>query len=58
MNTDKRQKQIFGNQSFTIEDLMRQKGQLVKKGTLGGNGDVEFWDDGSETEKSKVVGSL
>lgn len=57
VGTDDRQQQIFGDQSFTIEDLMRQKGQLVKRGTLGANGDVEFWDDGSQTEKKRVEGS-
>lgn len=35
---------------------MRQKGQLVKRGTLGTNGDVEFWDDGSKTERMSVEG--
>lgn len=48
---------FFRDQSFTIEDLMRQKGQLVKRGTLGGKGDVEFWDDGSETKRKNVEGS-
>ena len=33
---------------------MRQKGQLVKRGTVDGNGAVEFWDDGSQTEKSAL----
>jgi protein import protein ZIM17 len=28
---------------------MKEKGQLIKKGTLGTDGDVEFWDDGSAT---------
>ena len=32
---------------------MRQKGQLVKKGTLGADGDVEFWEDGTQTERAK-----
>lgn len=54
MNADKRQQQIFGDQSLTIEDLMRQKGQLVKRGTLSGKGDVEFWDDGSQTERNRM----
>lgn len=45
---------IFGDQSLTIEDLMRQKGQLVKRGTLSGKGDVEFWDDGSQTERNRM----
>jgi mitochondrial protein import protein ZIM17 len=34
---------IFGDRKFTIEDLMREKGQLVKRGTLGEDGDIEFW---------------
>lgn len=54
MNTDKLQQQIFGDKSLTIEDLMRQKGQLVKRGTLGGNGDMEFWEDGSQTERNNL----
>ena len=29
---------------------MRQKGQLVKRGMLDANGDVEFWDNGNQTE--------
>ena len=33
---------------------MRQKGQLVKRGTVGGNGDIEFWDDGSQTERNSL----
>lgn len=32
---------------MTIEDLMKEKGQLVKKGTLSEDGDVEFWEDES-----------
>lgn len=27
---------------------MREKGELIKKGTLGSEGDVEFWSDGDE----------
>ncbi|KAI0173355.1 DNL zinc finger-domain-containing protein [Hypoxylon sp. FL1284] len=42
---------IFGNRKITVEDLMREKGQLVKRGTLGEDGDVEFWEDGSVTER-------
>ena len=36
---------------------MRQKGQLVKRGTLDGKGDVEFWDDRSEAERKSIGGS-
>ncbi|KAI1382472.1 DNL zinc finger-domain-containing protein [Hypoxylon crocopeplum] len=42
---------IFGNRKITVEDLMREKGQLVKRGTLGEAGDVEFWEDGTVTER-------
>ncbi len=40
---------IFGDKNMTVEDLMREKGQLVKKGTLGEDGDLEFWEDGTVT---------
>ncbi|KAK3947740.1 DNL zinc finger-domain-containing protein [Pseudoneurospora amorphoporcata] len=54
---------IFGDRKITVEDLLKEKGMLVKKGTLGEDGDVEFWEDGSvtarepapEPEKPKVV---
>ncbi|KAI1177500.1 DNL zinc finger-domain-containing protein [Nemania sp. FL0916] len=36
---------IFGDRKITIEDLLREKGQLVKRGTLGEDGDIEFWAD-------------
>ncbi|KNG50530.1 dnl zinc finger domain-containing protein [Stemphylium lycopersici] len=43
---------VFSDKSVTIEDLMREKGNLVKKGSLSAEGDVEFWDDGSSTPRS------
>jgi protein import protein ZIM17 len=43
---------IFSDKSVTIEDLMREKGQLVKRGSLSAEGDVEFWDDGATTSRS------
>ncbi|KAI1383588.1 DNL zinc finger-domain-containing protein [Hypoxylon trugodes] len=42
---------IFGDRKITVEDLMREKGQLVKRGTLGEDGDVEFWEDGTTTKR-------
>jgi len=48
--------QIFGDRKLTIEDLMKERGQLVKKGTLSEDGDVEFWEDGTQTERKKDVG--
>jgi protein import protein ZIM17 len=43
---------VFSDKSVTIEDLMREKGSMVKKGLLSAEGDVEFWDDGSTTARS------
>jgi protein import protein ZIM17 len=40
----------------TVEDLMKERGQLVKKGTLGEDGDLEFWEDGSVTERNADSG--
>ena len=31
---------------------MREKGELIKKGSLGAQGDIEFWDDGTSTPRS------
>lgn len=37
--------EIFGDRKITVEDLMRERGRLVKRGSLGEDGDVEFWPD-------------
>ncbi|KAF3016839.1 hypothetical protein E8E14_011389 [Neopestalotiopsis sp. 37M] len=42
---------IFGDRKVTIEDIMRERGQLVKRGTLGVDGDIEFWEDGTQTPR-------
>ncbi|CAG8983542.1 hypothetical protein HYALB_00004343 [Hymenoscyphus albidus] len=42
---------IFGDKSITIEDLMRERGMIVKKGTLSNDGDVEFWEDGTSNAR-------
>ncbi|OAA48718.1 DNL zinc finger domain containing protein [Metarhizium rileyi] len=34
---------IFGERKVTVEDLMRERGRLVKRGSLGEDGDIEFW---------------
>ena len=41
---------VLRDQSITIEDLMREKGQLVKRGTLGG--DLELWEDDTRNERA------
>jgi mitochondrial protein import protein ZIM17 len=35
---------------------MREQGQLVKKGTLSEDGDLEFWADGTTTKRRKDNG--
>ena len=37
--------QIFADKNFTIEDLLRDKGELVKRGSIDTDGDVEFWEN-------------
>lgn len=44
---------IFGDTKMTIEDLIKEKGQLVKKGTLSEDGDFEVWADGTVTNRTK-----
>lgn len=46
---------IFGDAAMTVEDLLREKGELVKKGTLGEDGDLEFWDDGTSSVREPWV---
>jgi protein import protein ZIM17 len=36
---------IFGDRKVTVEDLMRERGRLVKRGAVGEDGDIEFWED-------------
>ncbi|CAF9914909.1 MAG: hypothetical protein GOMPHAMPRED_008327 [Gomphillus americanus] len=35
----------FEDQSTTIEDILKEKGENVRHGTLGTEGDIEIWDD-------------
>ncbi|MCJ1297993.1 hypothetical protein MMC08_000782, partial [Hypocenomyce scalaris] len=44
---------IFSDTSMTIEDLMRDNGELIKKGSLSPDGDLEFWEDGSTTQRTE-----
>lgn len=36
---------------------MRERGQLVKKGTLSEDGDVEFWEDGTSNTHVRKEGA-
>ncbi|KAL1872293.1 hypothetical protein VTK73DRAFT_1642 [Phialemonium thermophilum] len=42
---------IFGDRRVTVEDILRERGRLVKRGTLGEDGDLEFWEDGTVTQR-------
>ncbi|EFZ00371.1 DNL zinc finger domain protein [Metarhizium robertsii] len=46
---------IFGERKVTVEDLMRERGRLVKRGSLGEDGDIEFWPEetSGQTETAK-----
>src|SRR5690606_23696970 len=46
---------IFSDKAVTVEDILRQRGESVKKGTLDGSGDLEFWDDGTTTPREPWV---
>ena len=48
---------IFGDRKLTVEDLMREKGRLVKRGSLGEDGDIEFWPDEEEAPETKTGSS-
>ncbi|KAK4229173.1 zf-DNL-domain-containing protein [Podospora fimiseda] len=48
---------IFGDKKITIENLLKEKGQLVKKGILLSE-DLEFWDDGTETVRGEDEGEV
>lgn len=37
---------------------MREQGQLVKRGTLSEDGDLEFWVDGSVTKRGNGAGDV
>ncbi|KAK4129003.1 zf-DNL-domain-containing protein [Parathielavia appendiculata] len=53
---------VFGDKAMTVEDLLRERGEQIKRGSLGVEGDVEFWEDGTTTvrepwvEKEKQAG--
>lgn len=36
---------------MSLEDLIKEKGQLIKKGTLSEDGNFEVWADGQTTER-------
>lgn len=49
---------IFSDEAMDVETLMREKGELVRRGRLGAGeeGDVEFWDEGEEGTEGRGLG--
>ncbi|SPN96832.1 related to ZIM17 ZInc finger Motif protein, localized to the mitochondria [Cephalotrichum gorgonifer] len=47
---------IFGDRKITVEDLVREQGGIVRKGTLGEDGDIEFWPDETGKDEAKPDG--
>lgn len=48
---------IFSDKRVTLEDIMRQKGELVSRGRLDAQGDVEFYPpDGQGEGEGSVEG--
>ena len=41
---------------MTVEEILREKGELVRKGTLGPDGDIEFWVDERGKDGARVEG--
>ncbi|KXL48306.1 hypothetical protein M433DRAFT_115939 [Acidomyces richmondensis BFW] len=39
---------IFSDKGGTVEEVLREKGELLRKGRLGEDGDVEFYEDGTD----------
>ncbi|POS85763.1 hypothetical protein EPUL_002180 [Erysiphe pulchra] len=44
---------LFGDKRVTVEDLMKEQGHYVKKGTLSENGAFEIWADGSSNKRTE-----
>lgn len=41
---------IFSDTSKTMEDIAKEHGEILRKGRLGADGDVEFYDDAATKE--------
>jgi mitochondrial protein import protein ZIM17 len=49
---------IFGDKKINIEDILAERGQNIKKGTVSAEGDIEFWEDGSVTVRGEDEGGV
>jgi protein import protein ZIM17 len=48
---------MFSDVKLNLEDLMRAKGDLVKRGSINEEGNIEFWEDGSEDKPQNLPSS-
>lgn len=39
------------DKNTTLEDILNDKGEALKKGSIGVDRDMEFWEDGTVTER-------
>lgn len=51
---------IFGDAATTVEELLRARGEAVKRGALApgagiDGGDLEFWEDGTVTAREVLA---
>jgi mitochondrial protein import protein ZIM17 len=46
--------QIFSDSRVTLEDILKEKGELVQRGTLGSEGDIELWPNEVENQDQTV----
>lgn len=44
---------IFSDTKVTLEDIMKEKGEVLRKGNINAEGDVEFWPERGEGEGAK-----
>jgi len=49
---------IFGDKSTTVEEIIRTRGELVRKGTLSEDGDFEFWEDGAVVSREESLAEV
>ena len=39
---------------MTVEDLLRERGEEITKGVISAEGDMEYWNDGTTTQRKGV----
>ena len=47
--------QIFGDKNMTIDKFLEENGEIVRRGALGPDGDIEIWNDRTEAVGEKYL---